>query len=324
MTQTNASGPSGSAATPGVPVGAVPARLTSDQAADLAAQSGLRQMGVRPPLGLYLKSVWARRSFIWNLSASRAYTRNQGSYLGQAWQLISPTLDAAVFILVFGVILGASRGVENVAAFITVGTFSYALFARTVSAGVSSITSNVQLVRSHQFPRAVVPASTSMTELVLFVPTLVMMVVLSVLTGAFIPSMGAVYPAWSWLLLPVAAVLLAAFSMGCAFFLARLGARTPDVANLLPFFVGLGRFGSGVMFSVTAQIGVENRGTWWALIVEWQPLAVYLNLFRAAMGNEPSIQLTPALWLWATGYAVVFLVAGFIFFWRAEETYGRD
>jgi teichoic acid transport system permease protein len=305
------------------PEGAVSRRLTSEEAEALAQASGLRSMGVRPSLRRYFVEAWRRRSFVWNLSASRAYARNQGSYLGQAWNVIRPALDAAVFIIIFGFVFEGGRGVENIAAFITVGTFTYSLFQGIVMAGVNSIPNNIQLVRTHQFPRAVVPLATSMTEAVVFGPVLLVMVVISYLTG-FLPGMGEVNPTWSWLLLPFAAALVVAFSTGCAMLLARLGARTPDLANILPFFLSLGRFGSGVMFSVVGMIGIENRETWWAQVITWQPIAVYLNLFRAVFGNEPNQPMTLELWAWAIGYAVVFAVLGFIFFWRAEETYGRD
>jgi len=261
-----------------------------------------------------------RRSFVWNLSKSRAYTRNQGSYLGQAWSVINPTLDAAVYIIVFGFVFGARKGIENIAAFITVGTFTYALFQRAVMAGVDAIPMNLDLVRSHQFPRAVVPAATSLTEAVLFAPALVVMVIISYLTG-FLPGMGTVDPRWTWLLLPVAAVLLVIFSMGTSFFLARIGARTPDLRNVLPFFLSLGRYGSGVMFSIQSMV---NPHAWWAKVLEWQPISVYLTLFRACFGNEPSARLSPQLWYWAVGWALIVLIPGFIFFWGAEKTYGRD
>jgi teichoic acid transport system permease protein len=31
----------------------------------------------------------------------------------------------------------------------------------------------------------------------------------------------------------------------------------------------------------------------------------------------------PELWLWGVGWAVVAVVIGFLFFWRAEARYGR-
>jgi hypothetical protein len=35
------------------------------------------------------------------------------------------------------------------------------------------------------------------------------------------------------------------------------------------------------------------------------------------------IVTTPSLWLWAIGWAMAALVAGFFLFWRAETRYGR-
>lgn len=296
-------------------------RLTSAESEALAARAGLDEMGVRPPLGRYIKQVWQRRSFIWNLSASRAYSRNQGSYLGQAWAILRPVLDAAVYVIIFGFLFHSSApGIENRAAFITIGTFTYSLFQTSVMSGLNSVPTNLQLIRSHKFPRAVVPLATVMTETVLFAPILVAMMAVVLVTGV-LPGMGAVVPTWSWLLLPFAAVLLAVFSAGVAMFFARLGARAPDIANAMPFILTLGRYASGAMFLISAMVPDE---LWLKPLLLHQPVAIYLELFRAAFGNEPLIPMTAGLWLEATAWAVGVFAIGFLYFWRAEETYGRD
>ena len=296
-------------------------RLTSAESEALAARAGLDEMGVRPPLGRYIKQVWQRRSFIWNLSASRAYSRNQGSYLGQAWAILRPVLDAAVYVIIFGFLFHSSApGIENRAAFITIGTFTYSLFQTSVMSGLNSVPTNLQLIRSHKFPRAVVPLATVMTETVLFAPILVAMTAVVLVTGV-LPGMGVVVPTWSWLPLPFAAVLLAVFSAGVAMFFARLGARAPDIANAMPFILTLGRYASGAMFLISAMVPDE---LWLKPLLLHQPVAIYLELFRAAFGNEPLIPMTAGLWLEATAWAVGVFAIGFLYFWRAEETYGRD
>ncbi|MCT1436614.1 ABC transporter permease [Brachybacterium paraconglomeratum] len=296
-------------------------RLTSAESEALAARAGLDEMGVRPPLGRYIKQVWQRRSFIWNLSASRAYSRNQGSYLGQAWAILRPVLDAAVYVIIFGFLFHSSApGIENRAAFITIGTFTYSLFQTSVMSGLNSVPTNLQLIRSHKFPRAVVPLATVMTETVLFAPILVAMMAVVLVTGV-LPGMGVVVPTWSWLTLPFAAVLLAVFSAGVAMFFARLGARAPDIANAMPFILTLGRYASGAMFLISAMVPDE---LWLKPLLLHQPVAIYLELFRAAFGNEPLIPMTAGLWLEATAWAVGVFAIGFLYFWRAEETYGRD
>ena len=296
-------------------------RLTSAESEALAARAGLDEMGVRPPLGRYIKQVWQRRSFIWNLSASRAYSRNQGSYLGQAWAILRPVLDAAVYVIIFGFLFHSSApGIENRAAFITIGTFTYSLLQTSVMSGLNSVPTNLQLIRSHKFPRAVVPLATVMTETVLFAPILVAMTAVVLVTGV-LPGMGVVVPTWSWLTLPFAAVLLAVFSAGVAMFFARLGARAPDIANAMPFILTLGRYASGAMFLISAMVPDE---LWLKPLLLHQPVAIYLELFRAAFGNEPLIPMTAGLWLEATAWAVGVFAIGFLYFWRAEETYGRD
>lgn len=296
-------------------------RISSAEAEALAARSGLEQMGVRPPLRRYIAQVWERRSFIWNLSASRAYSRNQGSYLGQAWAVLRPMLDAAVYVVIFGFLFHSSApGIDNRAAFITIGTFTYTLFQTSVMSGLNSIPSNIELIRSHRFPRAVVPLATVMTETVLFGPILVAMVVIVMITG-LLPGMGAVWPTWSWLTLPFAAFLLAVFSSGLAMFFARVGARAPDIANAMPFILTLGRYASGGMFMISA---VVPDHLWFKPVLLHQPVAIFLELFRAAFGNESLIPMTPGLWIEATAWAVASFAIGFLYFWRAEETYGRD
>ena len=43
--------------------------------------------------------------------------------LGQLWQVLTPLLNAAVYYLIFGIILDTSRGVPNFPAFLITGIF---------------------------------------------------------------------------------------------------------------------------------------------------------------------------------------------------------
>lgn len=296
-------------------------RLTPEEAAALAAQSGLHQMGVRPPLRRYVPALWSRRYFIWNLASSRAYSRYQGSYLGQAWTVLRPILDAGTMIIIFGFVFHTSApGIQNRIAFILIGTFSYALFNQIVTGGLGSIRTNLALIRSHQFPRAVVPLAAALTEGVLFGPTMVAMLVLAILTG-LVPGFGAVVPHWSWLLLPVAAALLTIFSAGVAMIFARIGARTPDIANVIPFFLSLGRYASGATFFLAGLIPTHD---WFRPLFVYQPLTDFLQLVRSTVGNEPLIPMSGGLWLVSAAWAVGTFIIGFLVFWGAEEGYGRD
>lgn len=303
--------------------GALPEPLgtlaTSEELRAVAQASGLRQMGVRPPLADYVRALWARRSFIRTLGSAKAYARNQGSYLGQLWSVLNPLLNSIVYVFIFGVLVKTTRGTENGIAFIVTGVFIYRFFDSSVSAGAASLKSNMNLVRSVHFPRAVLPISTTITELATLGPALLVMCAVSWLSGA-LPNQGPVPITWRILLLPLAVALFWVFNTGCAFFVARWVAITPDLGNVIPFALRFVFYASGVLFSVDHYINDNAL----AALLSYQPIAVFLDLARQAVLNEPSIPLDPVMWAFGVGWALIFVVAGFLVFWRGEERYGRD
>jgi teichoic acid transport system permease protein len=286
---------------------------------EIAMASGLRQMGVRPPLKDYVRSLWARRAFIQSLGSAKAYARNQGSYLGQLWSVLNPLLNSLVYVFIFGVLIKTTRGMENGIAFIVTGVFMYRFFDASVSSGAASLKSNMNLVRSVHFPRAVLPISTTITELATLGPALVVMCVVSWLSG-LVPGQGDVPITPRLLLLPLAVALMWLFNTGCAFFVARWVAITPDLSNVIPFVLRFVFYASGVIFSVEHIIHHEALQS----VLTYQPVAVFLNLARSAVLNEPTIPVDPTMWLVGAGWALVTLVVGFLVFWRGEERYGRD
>jgi teichoic acid transport system permease protein len=317
--------PSGAArpvsATPSgeVPPPVVP-ELTSEQLAALAESGGLKQMGVRPPLGEYVRDLWNHRTFTVVLARSKAYARNQTNYLGQLWAVLNPVLNALMYVLIFGLLLHTSRGVNNGIAFIVVGTFTYRFFNQSINAGARAITSNLSLVRSVHFPRAILPTSSVLSELTTTIPALVVMCLFAFGAG-FIPGYGPVPITWRWLLMPVAVLLLWIFNTGCAFMVARWVAITPDLNNVIPFLLQLIMYGSGVIFSIDhALAGHETLAT----LFQYQPVAVYLDLVRACILSEPTIPLEGSMWVAGVVWAMLFVVVGFFIFWRGEERYGRD
>ena len=84
--------------------------------------SGLSPIGVRPPLDQYLQELWGRRHFIWMDSRHRLATKHARNRLGRIWLVLRPVLDAALYFVVFGLIIGARGGIENFAAYVVVGS----------------------------------------------------------------------------------------------------------------------------------------------------------------------------------------------------------
>ena len=296
-------------------------RAFEDAAVEEAVRRNeLEPSGVRPRLVPYIKDLWARRSFIQVLAVSKAHAENQNTYLGQLWTLISPIINASVYVLIFGFLLQIGReGIENTIAFIVVGVFMFRFFERSVMAGAHSLNHNMNLVRSVKFPRAVLPVAGVLAELTILGPALVVMILISYLSG-FLPFSGAVTIDAYWLLLPLAILLMWIFSTGCAFMVARWVAMTPDLDNLLPHFMRILMYASGVIFSIDRYLSQFS----WGWIMEYQPVAVYLYLVRSSLLDEPAYTPDATMWILGVVWAVVFSVAGFLVFWGGEEKYGRD
>lgn len=298
-----------SQATSGAPSGSSVNTLTSAELAELAKDSGLVQVGVRPSLGTYVKSLWQRRYFAIKLASSKSYARNQGSYLGQVWALLNPVLWAGVYLLVFGLLIDTSRGVDNFIGFLVTGVFMFHFMSACISAGSKSIINNQGVITSLQFPRALLPLATVLSELFTLLPALLVLLIIVPITGEpFTLNM---------LLMPLAVALAWLFGTGVAFLFARMVVQFRDFKQLIPFGLRGSMYISGVFFSIDHYVGTGTA----AAILSHQPIALYLELVRSTLLTEMTASLST--WLWGAGWAVSLTVVGFIFFWRAEEIYGR-
>lgn len=315
---------SGDAKKPPPPL--VPSTTSAERLA-LAKQHGLRPLNVRPPLGEYIRSLASRWAFIRVLATSTAYAKNQNNYLGQLWAVLNPILNAAVYVLIFGVLLHLSRGVSNSIAYIVIGVFMFRFVEASVSGGAKSISGKTQLLRSLHFPRAVLPMSTVLSLLTTLVPAIVVMCGITLLSG-YIPTYAMVHVTWWWLLLPAAVALMWIFNTGLAFIMARMVASVPDLDNIIGFFMRVLMYASGVIFPVShyvENLGVsETAKTILTGVLDYQPIAVYLYLVRSVLMQEDAFPPSGLMWALGGVWAVVFFVIGFIVFWRGEERYGRD
>jgi teichoic acid transport system permease protein len=293
-------------------------RLRAGEGAALADELGLQRIGVRPPLRRYLQALWARRQFTWTMATSHARARNFNNYLGQLWNILNPLLWSAVYFLAFGLLLGARGGMDTqtYVAFLVTGVFMFRFISSAMMVGAKSISGNISLVRSLHFPRAVLPISSVLTEVVVLLPALVVLCLIVLVTGQG--------PSWAWLLFPLATLLIWMFSTGLALIIARLVADVRDLSNLLPFITRLLLYTSGVFYSIERfrDSFYDNGIGWLYPVAENQPVAVYLTLARSTLMDDMSSD--GRVWLLGGGYAVIFLVGGFLYFWRAEERYGRD
>ncbi len=105
--------------------------------------------------------------------------------------------------------------------------------------------------------------------------------------------------------------------------MARLGSKTPDLAQLMPFVMRTWMYASGVMFSIPVMLA--DKPQWIADVLQWNPAAIYMDLMRFALiDGYGSENLPPHVWAVAAAAGPLLVgVGGFVYFWKAEERYGR-
>ncbi|MCH0566904.1 MULTISPECIES: ABC transporter permease [unclassified Streptomyces] len=284
--------------------------------AALAARHGLTVSGVRPSLPEYVRQLWARRHFITAFATAKLTAQYSQAKLGQVWQVMTPLLNAAVYFFIFGVLIGTRKGVDDFVPFLVTGVFMWTFTQNSIMAGTRAVSGNIGLVRALHFPRAALPISFCLQQLQQLLFSMIALIGILLCFGVPVAA--------SWVLAVPVLVLQSGFNVGVTMIMARLGANTPDIAQLMPFILRTWMYTSGVMWSIDATLRNSHMPEWAVTAMRCQPGAVYIDLMRFALIDSfHADQLPPHVWTVAAGWAVVVGIGGFIYFWKAEETYGR-
>nr|WP_202435311.1 MULTISPECIES: ABC transporter permease [unclassified Streptomyces] len=285
-------------------------------ASQLAAKYGLDVSGARPGLFAYIRQLWGRRHFILAFSRAKLTAQYSQAKLGQVWQVVTPLLNAMVYFLIFGLILNTKRGMTQdvFIPFLVTGVFVFTFTQSSVMAGVKSISGNLGLVRALHFPRASLPISFSLQQLQQLLFSMIVLLAVAMGFGS--------YPALSWLLVIPALAMQFVFNSGLALIMARMGSKTPDLAQLMPFIMRTWMYASGVMFSIPVMLA--DKPQWIANVLQYNPVAIYMDLIRFALIDGYGSENLPShVWAVALAWALVVGAVGFVYFWKAEERYGR-
>ena len=269
---------------------------------------------MRPPFGAYLQELWSRRQFVVSYAAARTYAMYAGARLGSIWQVLTPLLNAAVYYLAFGVLLGTKNGIDNYVAFLLTGIFVFTFTQRCMTEGSRSLALNLSLIRTLHFPRATLPLAYVLNELNQMLVSLgILLVVVGFTDG----------PAWRWLLVVPAMLLQVMFNVGITLVFARIGTFVSDITQLLPFITRTWLYASGIFFSLPAKLAQVDAPGWVVQVLAFNPISAYIDIVRRSLLSEHEANQLPHAWTIAVVWSFVMLAAGFWYFWHAEDRYGR-
>lgn len=144
-------------------------------------------------------SVWDKRDLIKELVLKDLKIRYSRPILGFLWAFLSPFLIVGVFYLVFSLILKVQTEEAPFFLYLMSAVFPWQFFHNSVMSSTTSLVDNKNLIKEGNFPNYLIPVSIVMANLINFLPSLLILMVISfcVLKGfsgfiVFLPAVLAI------------------------------------------------------------------------------------------------------------------------------------
>jgi teichoic acid transport system permease protein len=255
-----------------------------------------------PPLGSYLRSLWARRSFIAEFSRSELREQNYGSVFGQLWLVLNPLLLSGVYFLLIYIIGGHSDATRY--GHLTANLFLFYLISNSLTGGVKSITAGQRLILNTAFPRVMLPISATVIALFKFAPTLLVFFVMRTVLGLH----------YSWQMFWAIPVILIALLMGLgmAILISCINVYFRDIASLLPYLTRSLLYLSPILYhasDVSEKIKtLEVVNPLFYLLDAWSQVMVY--------AKAPDLYSLAHAFIWAL---LIFLIGSYFFLSRERD-----
>lgn len=257
-----------------------------------------------PPLKQYFRSVWVRRQLLVELSRTTTRAENQDTWFGRIWNVLNPLLLGAVYFLLV-TILAKGNTVQFYLAYLLSGLFLFTALGKASMTGVNSMTSNSALVTKTSLPRVILPLSNVWIAIAQYLPTLVILLLVALVTG--------VRPHVAWIACIPLLLLFVVFTIGFVLILATLQVYFRDTRNFLTYLVRIWLYLTPVLWTVGQTPGFLKGfvllNPMYSIVGGWSEAFVY--------GNWPPLSYWIAGTLWAVGT----LLAGVYFFLSREREF---
>lgn len=215
--------------------------------------------------------------------------RYRQTALGVGWAILQPLLPMLIFGAVFSRLHFETGGIPY-PLYVFSGFAPWIFIGNAVTGASPTFVNNFEMINKIYFPRAVLPMAV--------VAALTLdgaVAVLSVLALSIWYGYG---PLWTWILLPVVAVMEVLVAMAAGVAAASLTALLRDIRNAVPFLVQLWMYASPVLYPVK-WIPAPLRQ-----VMGFNPVTGILEAFRSCLfGTAPDWTL-----IVQSGVAILILI----------------
>ena len=257
-----------------------------------------------PAIGPYVREVWNRREFAFELSRMKLRSQHFNTAFGQLWLVLNPLMLSMVYFVLVD-ILRQGHKPPHFFPHLVAGIFAYYFVSGAVRDGVKSIVGGGKLVLNTAFPRALLPLSTVITAYKRFIPTFVIYIPIHLAAGLPV----GINMLW---LIPIM-VLLGFIAAGLSMFVAALQVYFRDVKSFLPYVLRVWLYASPVLYFANE---VPHHWTW---LIKANPIGGLLAAWSDVL--QHNVAAPPVDMALGAAWAAVLFVGGALFFMSRERDF---
>jgi homopolymeric O-antigen transport system permease protein len=162
--------------------------------------------------------------------------------LGFFWSFGVPVAQSLVYFFAFSIIMRFK--VDNYLLYMLSGMFIWNFFCSSIVMSANTFFSNTELIKRTPFPRHYLVIGTISSELIHFILTIPILVLLMML--------GGIMPSWSCFTIPIVLINLIMLTLGCSFIMASINIFFRDLERMIGVLLQLAFFMLPIIYPMSA------------------------------------------------------------------------
>ena len=230
----------------------------------------------------------------------------KGSFLGVLWSFINPLLQVAVYAIVFPYIMRVQQ--EHYLQYLIIGIIPWTFFTTVITQGMITVRMNAGIIKKVYFPREILPISVTLSGLVNFFISCIIIVLFCVFGGLGI--------SWHIILLPLIAIIQFFFTLGLVFALSAINIYIKDTEYIVQFIINMLFYGTPILYS--AELFPEKAR--WLLYAN--PLTELIGAYRDIFMFHKLPEFNGMMYL--IGITIFVFGLGYFIFRKLEKGFAEE
>jgi lipopolysaccharide transport system permease protein len=260
---------------------------------------------------LQLKEIIRYKDLLFLFVRRDIVAQYKQTILGPLWYLIQPILTTITFTIVFGNIAKISTDGLPQVLFYMAGVTCWRYFSDSLTKTSDTFAKNASIFGKVYFPRAIIPISVTITNLITFGIQLLLFLVIYCYYVLFTGFAGGIQ--LELLLFPVLVFIMMLLGLGFGLVLSALTTKYRDLKFLITFGVQLLMYGTPVIYPISS---IPEK---YKIYIMANPMTPIIESFRfmfLGTGQLDYLHLT-----YAAVFAIVLFILGLVVFNRTEKNF---